>query len=67
MYLNFLKRYLGLAVRQWEDLIAEIGLDMDVFPTEKHLASCAGVCPDTNESAGEKNPASTTETNKSKL
>lgn len=33
-------------------IIAEIGLDMDKFPTHKHLASWAGVCPGSNETAG---------------
>jgi len=34
--------------------VAEIGLDMGVFPTEKHLASRAGMSPGNNESAGKK-------------
>jgi transposase len=33
-------------------LIAEIGVDMSVFPTANHLASWAGVCPGNNQSAG---------------
>ena len=49
-----------------EDLIAEIGLDMEVFPTEKNLASWAGMSPGNNESAGKKKaPAPTTETSRS--
>jgi transposase len=35
-------------------LIAEIGTDMSVFPTEQHLASWAGVSPGNNESAGKR-------------
>lgn len=35
-------------------LIAEIGTDMSVFPTEQHVASWAGVCPGNNESAGKR-------------
>ena len=33
-------------------IIAEISLDMDKFPTHKHIASWAGICPGSNESAG---------------
>ncbi len=33
-------------------LIAEMGTDMGVFPTTGHVASWAGMCPGTNESAG---------------
>jgi len=44
-------------------LIAEIGVDMAVFPEAGHLASWCGVCPGNNESAGKQrsgrtNPAS---------
>ena len=33
-------------------LIAETGTDMSAFPTHGHVASWAGMCPGTNESAG---------------
>lgn len=33
-------------------IISEIGVDMDEFPTHKHLTSWAGVSPGSNESAG---------------
>ena len=49
-----LKEIPGQSTKVVEDLIAEIGLDMDVFPTEKHLASWAGMSPGNNESAGKK-------------
>lgn len=35
-------------------VIAEIGVDMSVFPTAKHLCSWAGLTPQNNESAGKK-------------
>jgi len=42
----------GVNQRTAEVLIAEIGVDMGVFPTAGHLASWAGLCPGNNESAG---------------
>lgn len=44
----------GIERKVAEDLVAEIGLDMGKFPSEKHLASWAGICPGNNESAGKK-------------
>lgn len=35
-------------------IISEIGVDMSVFPTSKHLCSGAGLTPQNNESAGKK-------------
>ena len=45
-------------------IIAEMGVNMDLFPTERHLASWAGMSPGNNESAGKKKPGTTTEGNK---
>jgi transposase len=42
----------GVNQRTAEVLIAELGVDMTVFPTAKHAASWAGLCPGNNESAG---------------
>jgi len=35
-------------------IISEIGVDMSVFPSSKHLCSWAGLTPQNNESAGKK-------------
>jgi len=52
--LENLKAIPGLSTKTVEDLVAEIGLDMSAFPSEKHLSSWAGMCPGNNESAGKK-------------
>ena len=44
-------------------LIAEMGVDMEMFPTEMHLSSWAGISPGNNESAGKKKPGKTTHGN----
>jgi transposase len=44
----------GVGRRIAEILVAEIGVDMDRFPTAEHLASWAGMCPGNNESAGKR-------------
>ena len=41
----------GVGKRTAEVIIAEIGTDMSRFPTARHLASWAGICPGNHESA----------------
>jgi transposase len=42
----------GVALRSAQVLIAECGIDMSQFPTARHFASWAGICPGHHESAG---------------
>lgn len=35
-------------------IIAELGVDMSVFPSERHVSAWAGVCPGSHESAGKR-------------
>ncbi len=44
----------GISQQIAEVLLAEMGWDMSRFPTDKNLASWAGMCPGNNESAGKR-------------
>ena len=42
----------GVGWETAETIVAEIGVDMSRFPTDRHLSSWAGLAPGSNESAG---------------
>jgi transposase len=44
----------GIETRTAENILAEIGLDMSVFPSADQLASWAGQCPGNDQSAGKR-------------
>lgn len=50
--LKLLKTIPGVDQRTAEVIVAEIGVDMNQFPTAAHLASWAGISPGNHESAG---------------
>lgn len=54
----------GFEKRSAENVIAEIGCDMERFPSEEHLSSWAGMCPGNNETAGKKKSGKTTKGSK---
>ncbi len=49
----------GVDRKAAEGTIAEIGLDMERFPTHRHLASWTGLCPGNHESAGKRKKGKT--------
>ncbi len=44
----------GIDVRAAENILAETGIDMSRWPTDRHITSWAKICPGNNESAGKR-------------
>ncbi|MFK4568557.1 IS110 family transposase [Enterococcus sp. UD-01] len=51
-YVKRLEEIPGINRRTAAVILAEVGIDMSVFPSAGHLASWAGACPGNNQSAG---------------
>lgn len=54
----------GVGIRTAQDMVAEIGINMDRFPSAEHLSSWAGMSPGNNESAGKRMSGKTNKANK---
>jgi transposase len=54
----------GVGRRTAEVILAELGTDMSRFPTERHAASWAAMCPGNHESAGKRQSGKTRKGNR---
>ena len=57
--IELLKTIPGVKQKVAEAIVAEVGTDMSHFPSDRHLASWAGLCPGNNESAGKRKSGKT--------
>jgi len=57
--IDLLRTIPGVDRKTAEVILSEIGPDMDHFPSARHLASWAGLCPGNNESAGKRKSGKT--------
>jgi transposase len=58
-HVELLRSLTGIETRSAQNILAEIGTDMSVFPTAGHLASWAGRCPGNDQSAGKRRSGKT--------
>jgi len=63
-WLQRLETIVGIKRRLAEVILAEIGTDMHRFPSARHLASWAGMCPGNDESAGKRHSGRTRKGNR---
>ena len=54
----------GVDMNTIQNVIAEIGTDMNQFPSHAHLCSWTGICPGNEESAGKRKRSKTTKGNR---
>jgi transposase len=61
--INDIEKIPGIGKQSGETILAEIGLDINRFPSAAHLSRWAGVAPGNNESAGKRTSGKTTKGN----
>ena len=54
----------GIGERSAQVILAELGVDMSRFPSDKHISKWAGLCPGNNQSAGRNKSGKTGKGNK---
>ena len=62
--LELLRSIPGVERRTAEAMLAELGPDMARFPSHRHAASWAGICPGSEESAGKRKSGRTRKSNR---